>query len=458
MNLLKAAEFKVGLLVIAVASLIAYMSMRVSDDPSFLRRSNEAWFLLNDAGGLVKNSAIRSAGIPVGIIKDITLQDGIARVEITVKSDFKLFESAVAEIKSQGILGDKHVQVYPGSPTDPPLPDGGQIINVKDQGSLDSVISQVGEIAGSLKETAKNLQEAVNGNGTREHVLGRIVLNIEKLTQNISEITGDNKQKINEIVDQVHDITESLSDMLNENDPDSVKAQIKRTMGRLDNAMKNVDEISGKINRGEGTIGRLVNDEETVEELNTAIEGVNGFLDTAGKLQTGLDFHSEYLGNVGSAKTTIGLKIQPGLDRFYYIGVVDDPAGLVEKTKTKSTQANVITETDYEKTYYSKVKFSLLYAKNFYNWTVKGGLIENSGGVGLDYNFFEDKMRFTVEAFEFTKLNLRAQLQYNVWRGIYLNVGASDILNRGDKYSGYLGAGLLLTNDDLKMLLTKIPL
>ncbi len=458
MNLLKAAEFKVGLLVIAVASLIAYMSMRVSDDPSFLRRSNEAWFLLNDAGGLVKNSAIRSAGIPVGIIKDITLQDGIARVEITVKSDFKLFESAVAEIKSQGILGDKHVQIYPGSPTDPPLPDGGQIINVKDQGSLDSVISQVGEIAGSLKETAKNLQEAVNGNGTREHVLGRIVLNIEKLTQNISEITGDNKQKINEIVDQVHDITESLSDMLNENDPDSVKAQIKRTMGRLDNAMKNVDEISGKINRGEGTIGRLVNDEETVEELNTAIEGVNGFLDTAGKLQTGLDFHSEYLGNVGSAKTTIGLKIQPGLDRFYYIGVVDDPAGLVEKTKTKSTQANVTTETDYEKTYYSKVKFSLLYAKNFYNWTVKGGLIENSGGVGLDYNFFEDKMRFTVEAFEFTKLNLRAQLQYNVWRGIYLNVGASDILNRGDKYSGYLGAGLLLTNDDLKMLLTKIPL
>ncbi len=221
--------------------------------------------------------------------------------------------------------------------------------------------------------------------------------------------------------------------------------------------MKNIDEISGRINRGEGTIGRLINDEDTVEELNTAIEGVNGFLDTAGKTQTGLDFHADYMGNLGVTKTSIGLRLQPGLDRFYYLGIVDDPAGVVETTDTKLTSAGTSTETNEIKTYRNKVKFNILFNKNFYDFTVKGGLIENSGGFGFDYLLYRDKLKMTVEAFEFSKLNLRAQLQYNLWKGVYFTGGVSDILNRQSKFSTYLGAGLLLTNDDLKMMLSSLP-
>ena len=459
MNLLRAAELKVGLLVVTVATLIAYMSMQVSESPTYFGRANEAWFVIGDAGGLVKGSQIKSAGIPIGVIKKISLQDGQARIDLTFKKDFEIFVSAGAEIKSQGVLGDKHVSIYPGSPTDPPLPSGGQILNVKDKGSLDNVIGQVGDIAGSLKETAQALREAVLEDGTRKHVLGRIVGNIEKLTQDLSEITSENKGKISQIVDQVNRVTKSLDELLNDNGDDSMKAQLKRTMARLDSAMKNVDEITGKINRGEGTIGKLINDESTVEELNTAIEGVNGFLDTAGKTQTSLDFHSDYLGDLGLMKTTVGIRLQPGIDRYYYIGIVDDPAGLVEETNTRTTtNGGPESNTTEIKTYKSKVKFNAQFAKIFWDFTIRGGLIENSGGIGLDYNVYQDKLKFSVEAFEFSQLNLRAQLQYNIWKGIYVLGGLSDALNKQNKKSNYLGAGLFLTNDDLKMLMTKIPL
>src|SRR5438034_998976 len=60
MNLLHAAEFKVGLLVVSVATLIAFMSMQVSDNPTYFGKANEAWFMLPDAGGLVKGSQVRS--------------------------------------------------------------------------------------------------------------------------------------------------------------------------------------------------------------------------------------------------------------------------------------------------------------------------------------------------------------------------------------------------------------
>lgn len=459
MNLLRAAELKVGLMVVTVAALIAFMSMQVSESPTYFGRANEAWFVVGDAGGLVKGSQIKSAGIPVGIIKKISLQDGMARVDLTLKKDFQLYVSAAAEIKSQGVLGDKHVSIYPGSPTDPPLPEGGQILNVKDKGSLDNVIGQVGDIASSLKDTAQALREAVLEDGTRKHVLGRIVNNIEKLTQDLSDITSENKGKINDIISSVDRITKSLDDVLNGDGDESLKAQIKRTMTRLDSAMKNVDEITGKINRGEGTIGRLVNDEETVEELNTAIEGVNGFLDTAGKTQTSLDFHSDYLGNLGLTKTTVGIRLQPGIDRYYYLGIVDDPAGVVEETDTKTiTNGGPATNVNEVRTYKSKVKFNAQFAKTFWDFTVRGGLIENSGGVGVDYDIFRNKLKLSVEAFDFGHLNLRAQLQYSVWKGIYVLGGVQDALDKNQLRSNYLGAGLLLTNDDLKMLMTKLPL
>ncbi|MGZ3691586.1 MAG: MlaD family protein, partial [Pseudobdellovibrio sp.] len=107
MNFLKTPEFKVGVLVVAIAGLIAFMSMQVSDDPSLLGRSKKAWFLMPTAAGLVKGSAIKSAGIPVGVIKDITLQEGKARIDVTVKSEVGVTKSASVALKSNGILGDK---------------------------------------------------------------------------------------------------------------------------------------------------------------------------------------------------------------------------------------------------------------------------------------------------------------------------------------------------------------
>jgi ABC-type transport system involved in resistance to organic solvents, periplasmic component len=453
MNWLRAAEFKVGLLVIVVGSLIAVMSMRVSDDPSYLGRSKKAWFLLPDAGGLVKNSAVRSAGIPVGVIKDIRLQDGMARIDISVRSEVFLTTSAAVEIKAQGILGDKHVEVYPGSPTDPPLPDDSQVLNIKQGGSLENLMTSVSEVTTSLKEVAQNLKEATSQDGTRNHVLGRIVKNIETLTGDLAEMTTANKDKIGDIVDQVHDITSALQQVANDNSDSG----LKKTWARLAKTAQNLEEITDKVNKGEGTIGKLINDETTVDNINSAIDSVGGMLDTANKLQTAFDFRTEYMGEVAAWKSYIGIQIQPGLDRYYYLAVVDDPMGVVETTRYQKTGTGGTSDVTERATYDYKIKLTLLYAKNFWDLTIRGGLMENSGGLGVDYYFFRRKLKATVEAFDFAHTNLRGSLSYSFYRGVYVTAGISDALDKNQQRSSYLGAGLLLTNDDLKLLLTKAP-
>lgn len=455
MNWLRAAEFKVGLLVIVVGSLIAVMSMQVSDDPSYLGRSKKAWFLLPNVGGLVKNSAVRSAGIPVGVIKNITLQDGLARIDITVRSDVPLTTSAMIEVKAQGILGDKHVEVYPGSPTDPPLEDSAQILNIRDGGSLDNLMGQVSDVTASLKEIANNLKEATSGDGTRAHVLGRIVKNIEVLSGDLAEMTSENKGKIADIVEDVQDVTSSLRDVMN----DKSDKGLKETWARLANSMKNLEDITARINKGEGAIGKLVSDESTAESVSSAIDGLSGMMDTANRIQTAFDFRAEYLGEAAATKSYIGVQIQPGLDRYYYIAVVDDPAGVVETTRTEVSGSGGASPADFteKKTYQNKIKLTALFAKNFWDLTIKGGLIENSGGFGIDYYFFRRKLKFSLEAFDFGKTNIRSSLSFALYRGIYLTGGINDALDKGGVRSGYLGAGLFLTNDDLKLLLTKAP-
>jgi phospholipid/cholesterol/gamma-HCH transport system substrate-binding protein len=456
-SFLRTPEFKVGILVVMVGALIAFMSMQVSDDPSYLSTSKRAWFLLPSAAGLVKGSAIKSAGIPVGVIKNITLQDGKARIDITIRSDVGLTRSASVGMKANGILGDKSIEVYPGDVGDAELEDGGQIINVKSGGGLDDVMGQVTELASSLKDVAKNLKEATTGDGTNAHILGRIVQNIEKITTDLSQVTSENKDQISEIVSQVNDVTATLDELINDDSPTGFKSTWKNTMVRLDSSMKNIEQITDKINKGEGAIGKLVSDEQTSEDVSTAIEGLSGLVGAADKISTGIDFNSNYLGRVGSAKTAIGVTIQPGLDRYYYLGIITDPAGVVDTTNVVSTTNGVSTTVDEVKTYKNKTKLTAFFGKNFYDWTLRGGLIEDTGGVGIDYAMLDRKLKASAEAYDFQKLQLRTTITYNLFYGIYLSAGYNDILDKKGANSAFLGAGLFLTNDDLKLLLTSSP-
>jgi len=446
------SEFKVGLLVVGIATLIGGMSIKLAEGPGFMGGSNSYSFDVKDAGGLVPNSGVRMAGIKVGVIDRIELVDGKARVFLNLESGAPVKASSLIEVRADGILGDKHVEIMPGRIDDAVLEDGGQLNTSDTSSSLDDLMKKIGKVA-------DNLNAATAGDGDSTTPLGRIVLNIEKLTKDLAEVSGKNKKKINEIITRVHNITGSLDRFLDEQNPKGFKPawdRVSRSLENLDASMINVREITRKVNDGEGTIGRLVNDEETVENLNTAINNVNEFLGTASTLQLSLDYHSEYLFDAEETKSYIGVRIQPGLDRYYYVGVVDDPRGKIESSHQFTepdggTPSGVTTTTTYK----NKLKFTALFAKNFYNFTVKGGIIESSGGVGVDYHLLDNDLLLSLEAFDFDDTHVRSFIKYNFFKGIYV-IGGGDNVTNSELASFFVGGGLFLTNDDLKLLLSKI--
>lgn len=458
MNLFATPEFKVGALVIAISALIATMSIKVSNDPSGLGFKKQIYFMVDDASGLVKNSNVRMAGIPVGTIRDIRLENGQARVEVWMKGDTPLFKSARVEIRPNGILGDKFVEIMSGDPRDPPLESGDVILVVEDRASVDRLIGEISKIAKSVSDVAENIKNATEGD--REKPLGRIIDNIERLTHDVAELTSARKQDISEIILNLRETTDTINDIVNDKGPDGLKSALTgalQSLRRIENTLKNTEEITDKINRGEGTLGKLVNDDTTIEEFNTAVTGIANILDVAGKMQTSVDYQGNYLSNRGDTRSYLHLRLQPGVDRFYEIGIVDDSRGSLERLRRTTTTNGTSTTVEEDTSYLSRFRLNVLFGKNFWNLTVRGGLMENSGGVGVDYHLFRKRLRLSVDLFDFKNTQIRTTVRYNFWSGLYLNAGMEDMAGKYGQATPFVGAGLFLTNDDLRLLLTTGP-
>jgi len=445
-------EFKVGALVVIVSGLIGIMSLKVNEGPGFFGKSRKYFFDVPDAGGLVPNSAVKAAGIKVGVIDDIKYIDGQARVFVVIDGDLVMRSSGIAELKSAGILGDRHVSLTPGNLSDPEVPDGGQILSASDKGSIQALMKQFGNISESISKLADTINKATGEEGDRTTSIGRIINNIEKLTADLAEVSGTNKKKINDIVDQVNSITKQLDGFISDDSPEGFTAgweKVTSSLHRIESTLKNVDEIAAKVNNGEGTIGRLINDEETVDKINDTLTSVNDLVGGISQLETSVDFRTEFLPDQDLNKSFLNLRIQPGLDRFYEIGIVDDPRGVQSRSRTITT-GTTTSDVEEVKTF-DRVKFTVLFAKNFHDLTVKGGLIESSGGFGVDYYMLNRDLRFSVEVFDFEDTALRAFARYNLFKGLYVIAGGDQITNSALS-SGFVGAGIFLTNDDLRLL------
>lgn len=447
-------ELKVGILVVVSCVIIGYMSMRVAKGVGGFTSKETHTMQVSDATGIVPNTAVKMAGVKVGVVDEIKLVDGKAVLTLSIQKGLGLTESSFAEFKSDGILGSKHIAISNGRPDDPPLQKNAQLNTLSSGDSMSDVLKEVGRVARSLNDVAQAFKEATV-TGSTETPIGRIVTNIEMLTEDLADISSANKSKVNNILTKLDGIAGTLDSILGE----QARGRVNQSMDNLhsglekfDETLANVRSITEKVNTGEGTIGRLINDEETVNGINQVVDNLNAILGGARRLRTSFDYHSEIMANEGDIRSFIGVRLQPGPDRYYELHAISDPFGV---KKSKRVIKDGSQNEDYEEiiTYDNKLKLSLLFAKNFYNFTIKGGLIENTGGFGLDYYAFNNDLRLSAEFFDFDDTNVRLLARYNIYSGIYVTGGYNSILGDDDTISSpFVGAGVFLDNNDLATL------
>jgi phospholipid/cholesterol/gamma-HCH transport system substrate-binding protein len=119
-------ELFVGLFMIAGIICLGYLSVKIARSEILGTGGYEVYALFSNSGGLKKGSSVTVAGVEVGQIRNISLDDYQARIVMSLQKGLKIQEDAIAAVKTKGLIGEKYIEITPGG-SDKIIPPGGRI-------------------------------------------------------------------------------------------------------------------------------------------------------------------------------------------------------------------------------------------------------------------------------------------------------------------------------------------
>lgn len=233
-----------------------------------------------DVGGLQAGTVVSINGFGVGKVNDIKFKDaqGNLVVTFTVSSDFQFSKNSTVELYDTGIIGGKGLQITPvfdgaetvrsgdtlSTETRPGLTELAQEkltpLFKKFESAVsdaDSVLINVNQVLDT--KTKKDLQTAIKG-------LSELMASLNGSAKVLNDILANNEQKLDSSLSNFETLTYNfakLSDTLN-------NAGLGRTFASLETTMSNLDKVISKIEQGDGTLGKLMNDKELYSNLTDA--------------------------------------------------------------------------------------------------------------------------------------------------------------------------------------------
>lgn len=134
-------ELTVGLFLIAGILCLGYLSIKLGRMEVFGGRGYDIYALFSNSGGLKTGSSVMIAGVEVGRIRSITLEDYQARVVMSVAAGIEIQEDAIASIKTRGLIGERFIEISPGG-GEKLVPPGGRLRETQPPVDFEQLVSK----------------------------------------------------------------------------------------------------------------------------------------------------------------------------------------------------------------------------------------------------------------------------------------------------------------------------
>ncbi|MDD5475412.1 MAG: MlaD family protein [Syntrophales bacterium] len=467
-------EAKVGIFVLVAMIILGYMSFRVGEYGFGLKKGYLVTASFESVSGLKRDAFVQIAGVEVGRVERIALKDGRAEVTMRISPSVMLEKDVRASLKTYGILGDKYVDITPGTPEYGYILEGGEIVYVERPADLDKLLQELGTIASDVMSVTASLREVMGGEDGEAN-LRAIVENTRQLTENLNRVVERSDKNFTMLAESLTEASREIqktfvalgdiSERINRGE--GTLGQLVENRELFDNltvAVASIQRITDQISAGEGTIGKLIYEDETVENINLGLksidrsmESINRYISKTEQFKTFVSYRGEYLTRTDNAKSYFQVRIEPREDMFYTFGVVADPRG--RRTITDLIVDGQTTRIEeYEK---SRLLFDAQIGKRFKDLALRGGIFESTGGVGIDYFAFGDTLKLTFEAFDFDderRTHLKGYADYQIFKHVYLTAGWDDFISKHGNSSPFFGLSIRFEDRDLKYLLSSVPM
>lgn len=272
-------ELKTGIIVIGGILLFIMGFSYLKSTPLF-DNSKTLYAVYPNVGGLQSGTVVSINGFGVGKVNDIRFIDakGNLVVTFTVSSDFQFSKNSAVELYDTGIIGGKGLQILPifdegrniqsgdtlSTDTRPGLTELAQQkltpLFRKFESAVtdaDSVLMNVNDVLDT--KTKRDLRNAING-------LSELMVSLNVSAKSFNTILNDNKSTLDSSLTNFAALTSNfakLSDSLN-------NAGLGNTLSSLQSTVASLDQILVKMQKGDGTLGKLMNDKELYTNLTSA--------------------------------------------------------------------------------------------------------------------------------------------------------------------------------------------
>jgi phospholipid/cholesterol/gamma-HCH transport system substrate-binding protein len=463
------AEAKVGLLVIVGSMVLLYMTFVVGKYEFGEKKGYIVQAVFDSVAGLDTKSYVRMAGVKIGVVEDVELEDSRAKVTLRIEPGVRILRSTEAMIKTMGLLGERYVEFVPVRTGQPRAPAAGEasyyrpgerVQSTVSPSDVDKLINQLSSISDDIKQVTSSLSH-VFGTERGERSMEDILHDLRQTTANIKDFSHTLRSDGGELVVRLNELVAGLNGVVEDN-----RDNLKVTMENVREASKSaelalaaIDNTARKIDRGEGTLGKLVNDDGMYTSIDGAARGLGDYVSRVERLKTVVAFRSEYM--FPEAKSYATLELKPRPDTSYILEITSDPFGKFTRTVTSTTPPGgaVVTET-----FEDKLQFTIEYAKRWGNLALRLGLIESTGGVGADFYALDDRIKFSIDSWNYgskepdnENAHLKATASYSLGKVFFINAGYDNPLN-SRRAAPFAGIGLRFDDEDLKYLLGSVPI
>lgn len=308
----------------------------------------------------------------------------------------------------------------------------GREIPVKEQGQdIEHVVTKVDELVNEMTGLATNLKDAINP---------------EEL-----------KQTMRQLNTTLANASRTLA-------PEGGLTQTaQRTLAKLEDAIEQLRDLAVRVNKGEGSVGMLLNDPSYADELKLALQNLNKLLNKVNKIQFVVDLGAAILPAYDGGRAWFNLGVWPRPDRYYLLGITLDPRGKITNqsiTTTVGTQVQTIQTRIVEQT---GMLFTAMLGKVWFNRIdlSVGALYGDGAGSAMFLLGPKDKERFFTFRSDFyirtsgSSLDSRNTLTVMPIENFYLRAGMESVYRNpiDNRFVYFVGTGLTFTDEDIKLLL-----
>ena len=462
----------VSVAVIGVVVVLAALLLRSRMPRTHVGENFTTYALFRDGSRLAVGSPVRIAGVRVGEITRLTIENGFARADMRLLDSTNIPEDSWITKRAESAFGDSYLEIIPygtgqGAPSARRLRSGEPITHVEEGTSTDTALRTIARTlpkidrgletvhdfaiagrrwsSGALQQTIDNADRWVAA-GHIERPLDdadRAMARFESGTTSAADAVAKARPQIRDGITRIDDVLDRARARMADLKTGIRDAMEKTRAGadRIDPTVQQMADVMEAIDQGrgddwKGTLGRLVNDPHLADQITDLTDAGADFTSGLSPFRSYLGLRTEWDIFSAESRFYVTAELRAHNDKFYLIELEKGPLGGLPSEAlsdaANSAQFNRAVQIKDE------VRYTFELGKTFFgHLNLRGGIKDSTFGVGADVLLNQGRLKLSADLFgsfndPVPRLKLAAAIE--VYRSIFLLGGVDDALNK----PGYL--------------------